>query len=189
MDVFKLDDGSCGVLPPVTSSTSSPDSGVKLGAEIFDNDFSLSFYDPIKKEYDEKPCIYDPNTVPDAVYTAKEYGPLPPYPGTESQALITPLNRNPMNGSPPALATSPPLVTSNAMQTGSATARTNGQTPVTLLYETKREIAESSSPPHKTGKSRNKNSNNSISQGTSDYVLILWWWDSHHDYHYADEPY
>jgi len=167
MDVFKLDDGSCGVLPPVTSSTSSPDSGVKLGAEIFENDFSLSFYDPIKKEYDEKSCIYDPNTVPDGVYAAKEYGPLPPYPGTQPRALITPLNRNPMNGSPPALATSPPLVTSNAMQTGSATARTNGQTPtpVTVIYDTKRELPESSSPNHKSVKGgRNKSSNSSISQ-------------------------
>lgn len=161
MDVFKLDDPSCTVLqPPVTSSTSSPDSGVKLSTEIFDNDFSLSFYDPTKKEYDEKPCLYDPNSVPDAVYSAKEYGPLPPYPGTESQALITPLNRNPMSGSPPALAISPPLVTSNGMQQqGSATARTNGPPPVTIIYETKRELAESSSPPHKS-KSRNKNANN-----------------------------
>jgi len=112
-------------------------------------------------------CLYDPATpIPaDAVYSTKDYGALPPYPGTESGPTTTLLTRTGLNGngSPPALATSPPLVTSNTLQ-GPASS-------VTIIYESsKRELPESSSStnPKGSNKTSNGRNKNGASNGNQD---------------------
>lgn len=184
MDVFKLEDSACAALPSVTSSTASPPDHLngKLTSDSlgYSNDsYGISFYETnIKKEFDDgkQICIYDQTTLPgELAYSTKnhDFGVLPPYTGTDSQptTLLNPLSRNGGvalnvsgngNGSPPALATSPPLVTSNGpLGSGSRSSA------VTLMYEQKRELPESSSSPSLTHKNKPSNGRKN---GTSNSV-------------------
>ncbi|RWS17566.1 ecdysone-induced protein 78C-like protein [Dinothrombium tinctorium] len=179
MDVFKLEEATCAVLPAsVTSSTSSPPND-SIGFEA-SSDFI--FYDSsIKKEYCEESkqsCLYSPSApLPsDSGFSNKtgDYN-LPPYPGSDSQqptSLLTPVNRNGglahSNSSPPTIP-SPPLVTSNGLP-GSGS---QSSTPVTLIYETKRELPESSSSPthkYKPHNGRSKSSANAASEQNNNFT-------------------
>jgi hypothetical protein len=189
MDVFKLEDASCLLQAPVSSSTASPPDHLNRkslsspDAFSFESspDFGLSFYEStIKKEYPDEGksnCIYSPPAIlsGDLPFSSKEFGLSSSYSNHESKSSIysskssCSLISSNESSSP---LDSPPLVSSN----GLSSLGSNRSPPNSVFYE-KPESSSSVSNQSKTkltnGRKHSANINSGISFLSTHLYFIL----------------